>query len=145
VGAVVRHTDSHLEVTGPDEYAGFDAELNAVGELAPSVAALAALAAPGSVSRLRGIAHLRGHETDRLAAIATELRGLGGDVTEEPDALVIRPKPLRAGTFHTYDDHRLATSAAVLGLVVPGVLVENIATTAKTMPGFVDLWGALLT
>ena len=109
----------------------------------PTLAALAALG--DSVSVLRGIGHMRGHETDRLAAIANELNSLGGDVVETPDSLTIRPKPLRAGIFHTYDDHRLATSAAVLGLVVPGIRVENIATTAKTMPGFARLWDALLT
>ena len=143
MGATCTLDDSGLTVHGGGSIHGIDADLRDTSELVPTLAALAALA--DSPSRLRGIGHMRGHETDRLAALATELGGLGGDVTEEPDALVIRPKPLRAGTFHTYDDHRLATSAAVLGLVVPGVFVENIATTAKTMPGFVDLWGALLT
>jgi 3-phosphoshikimate 1-carboxyvinyltransferase len=87
---------------------------------------------------------MRGHETDRLAAIADELNALGGDVTEQPDSLTIRPKPLHGGVFHTYADHRLATSGAVLGLAVAGVEVENVATTSKTLPGFVELWSALL-
>jgi len=87
---------------------------------------------------------MRGHETDRLAALAKEINGLGGDVTEMPDGLRISPKPLHGGVFGTHNDHRLATSAAVLGLAIPGVLIENVATTAKTMPTFVELWGTLL-
>ena len=121
---------------------GIDADLRDVTELVPTLAVLAALAE--TPSKLRGIGHMRGHETDRLAALANEINALGGDVEEAPDSLVIRPKRLHAGTFATYDDHRLATSAAVLGLVVPGILVENVATTAKTMPDFVDLWSTLL-
>jgi len=144
VGAVVRHTDSHLEVTGPDEYAGFDAELNAVGELAPSVAALAALAVPGSVSRLRGIAHLRGHETDRLAALTAELSGLGGQCEETPDGLVITARPLHGGVWRSYADHRMATAGAIVGLRVPDVEVEDIGTTAKTLPDFPRMWADML-
>jgi 3-phosphoshikimate 1-carboxyvinyltransferase len=95
-------------------------------------------------SRLRGIAHLRGHETDRLTALATELNRLGGDVEETEDGLIIRPRPLHGGTFATYHDHRMAHAAAVLGLVVPGVLVENVGTTAKTYPEFVADWEQLV-
>jgi 3-phosphoshikimate 1-carboxyvinyltransferase len=142
MGATCTLDDSGLTVHGGGSIHGIDADLRDTSELMPTLAALAALA--DSPSALRGIGHMRGHETDRLAALATEINGLGGDVSEEADALIIRPKPLRAGTFRTYADHRIATSAAVLGLVVPGVLVENIATTAKTMPGFVELWAALL-
>ncbi len=131
-----------LTVTGPDVLSGADLDLGEVGELAPVLAAVCALAS--SPSTLRGIAHLRHHETDRLAALCTEISALGGDVHEISDGLVISPKPLRGGTFFTYDDHRLATAAAVLGLCVPGVLVENVATTAKTLPGFVELWDGML-
>ena len=106
------------------------------------VAALAALA--DSPSHLRGIAHLRGHETDRLAALATEINALGGDVTEHDDGLTIRPRPLHGGVFATYHDHRLATAGALIGLRVPGVQVENVGTTAKTLPGFTDLWTRML-
>jgi 3-phosphoshikimate 1-carboxyvinyltransferase len=95
-------------------------------------------------SRLRGIAHLRGHETDRLAALATEINNLGGDVSETRDGLSIRPRPLHGGVFGTYADHRMATTGALLGLVVPGIEVEDIETTAKTMPEFVDLWERML-
>jgi 3-phosphoshikimate 1-carboxyvinyltransferase len=93
---------------------------------------------------LRGIAHLRLHETDRLAALTREINALGGDVVEEESALHITPAPLHGGVFHTYDDHRLATAGAVLGLVVPGIEVENIATTRKTLPDFPGLWSSLL-
>ena len=147
VGAVVRHTDSHLEVTGPDigiGYPGFQADLHDVGELAPSVAALAALAAPGSVSRLSGIAHLRGHETDRLAALSAELNGLGGQCEETSDGLVITARQLHAGVWRSYADHRMATAGAIVGLRVPGVEVEDIGTTAKTLPEFPKMWADML-
>ena len=144
LGAVVAHEDSHLAVTGPASYPGFDMDLHEVGELAPSVAALAALAEPGSVSRLTGIAHLRGHETDRLAALRAEINGLGGDCAEDPDGLVITARPLHAGVWHSYADHRMAMAGAIVGLRVPGVQVEDIATTAKTLPQFPALWADLL-
>ena len=131
-----------LTVEGSGELYGIDADLHAVGELTPVVAALAALA--DSPSHLRGIAHLRGHETDRLAALATEFNKLGGDVTETADGLLINPRPLHGGRFATYDDHRIATAGAVLGLRVPGILVEDIGTTAKTLPGFTALWQGML-
>lgn len=140
-GAVRLHEDG-LTVTGPDSIAGVDLDLGDVGELTPVVAAIAALAT--SPSRLRGIAHLRHHETDRLAALRTEIGGLGGDVRETEDGLEIHPRPLSAGSFTTYDDHRMATAGAVLGLRVPGVVLSDVATTAKTMPGFVDLWAGML-
>ena len=127
-----------LRGPGVGAITALDADLHDVGELAPVLAAVCALA--GSPSELRGIAHLRLHETDRLAALAAELGGLGARVVELDDGLRIEPAPLHGAVFHTYDDHRLATAAAVLGLVVPGVLVENVATTDKTLPGFVDLW-----
>jgi 3-phosphoshikimate 1-carboxyvinyltransferase len=145
MGAVVRHGDSYLEVTGQGGYAGFDAELRDVGELAPSVAALAALAEPGTVSNLTGIAHLRGHETDRLAALSTELNGLGGQCEETPDGLVITARPLHAGVWRSYADHRMATAGAIVGLQVPGVEVEDIGTTAKTLPDFPRMWADMLT
>ena len=95
-------------------------------------------------SYLRGIGHLRGHETDRLSALATEINQLGGDVIEEPDALRINPARLHGGTFHTYEDHRMATAGAILGLRVPGIIVENIETTGKTLPDFTYRWEELL-
>lgn len=141
-GGWARHEDNDLTFTGPPVLTGVDLDLRDVGELTPVVAAVAALAQ--GPSQLRGIAHLRGHETDRLAALAMELNRLGGDVEETADGLIIRPRPLTGGTFSTYDDHRMAHAAAVLGLVVPDVMVENVATTAKTYPEFVNDWERLV-
>jgi 3-phosphoshikimate 1-carboxyvinyltransferase len=121
---------------------GIDVDLHDVGELTPSIAALAALA--DSPSHLRGIAHLRLHETDRLAALTREINSIGGKVTEEHSALHFEPSALRAGVFHTYEDHRLATAGAVIGLVTPGIEVENIATTRKTLTDFPGLWKSLV-
>ncbi|MET9796679.1 3-phosphoshikimate 1-carboxyvinyltransferase [Nocardiopsis alba] len=143
-GEVSRSGDrgGDLTLRGTGAIHGITADLRDVGELTPTIAAVAALA--DSPSRLTGIAHLRRHETDRIAALATEINRLGGDVEELPDGLVIRPRPLRGGVFHSYDDHRMATSGAVIGLAVPGVEVENIATTRKTMPDFPGLWAEVL-
>ncbi|WP_431233226.1 3-phosphoshikimate 1-carboxyvinyltransferase [Mycolicibacterium psychrotolerans] len=140
LGSTVHQSDSHLEVQGPQSYDGFEVDLHDVGELAPAVAALAALAAPGSVSRLTGIAHLRGHETDRLAALSAEIGGLGGGCAETDDGLVITATPLHGGTWRSYADHRMAMAGAIIGLRVPGVEVEDIETTAKTLPDFAALW-----
>jgi 3-phosphoshikimate 1-carboxyvinyltransferase len=142
MGGRVGLADGVLTVAGTGAVAGLDVDLGEAGELAPTVAALAALAT--TPSRLRGIAHLRGHETDRLAALVAEITRLGGDAEETEDGLVVRPAPLRGGTVHTYHDHRMATFAAVLGLRVPGVLVEDVATTAKTLPDFPAMWAAML-
>ncbi|WP_243841372.1 3-phosphoshikimate 1-carboxyvinyltransferase [Mycobacterium sp. DL592] len=145
LGSTVHQADSYLEVRGADGgYPGFDVDLHDVGELAPSVAALAALAQPGSVSRLTGIAHLRGHETDRLAALSAEINALGGNCVETDDGLVITARPLHGGSWHSYADHRMATAGAIVGLRVPGVAVEDIGTTAKTLPDFPRMWAEML-
>ena len=142
MGASVSFSDAGLTLTGNGTIHGIDIDLHDVGELTPSIAALAALA--DSPSHLRGIGHLRLHETDRLAALTREINALGGNVVEEETALHITPAPLHGGVFHTYDDHRLATAGAVLGLVIPDIVVENIATTRKTLPDFPGLWSSLL-
>jgi len=142
MGATISLDDSGLTISGGKTIRGIDIDLHDVGELTPSIAAVAALAS--SPSSLRGIGHLRLHETDRLSALRTELNALGCDVSEEESALHINPQPLHAGTFHTYEDHRLATAGAVIGLVVDGIHVENISTTRKTLPDFPGLWSALL-
>jgi 3-phosphoshikimate 1-carboxyvinyltransferase len=144
LGSVVRHGDSYLEVQGSKAYDGFEVDLHDVGELAPAVAALAALAVSGSVSRLTGIAHLRGHETDRLAALSTEINRLGGRCEEIPDGLVITAGPLHGELWRSYADHRMATAGAIVGLRVPGVEVEDIATTSKTLPDFPRMWSEML-
>jgi 3-phosphoshikimate 1-carboxyvinyltransferase len=142
MGARVRRTAAGLTVTGPDELAPIDIDLHDVGELTPTVAALAALAR--GRSRLRGIAHLRGHETDRLAALEREISALGGAIEQTEDGLRIEAQPLTGGTWHSYADHRMATAGAIIGLRVPDVRVENIATTAKTLPDFPGMWTAML-
>jgi len=142
MGARTRLDGDLLSVTGTGVVHGLDLDLHEAGELAPTIAALAALA--DSPTRLRGIAHLRGHETDRLAALATEITRLGGQAEQTSDGLVITPRALRPGTVRTYSDHRMATAGAILGLRQPGVLVEDIATTAKTLPGFTGLWQRML-
>lgn len=142
MGCEVAFTDDGLQVRGTGRLSGIDVDLHDVGELAPAVAALCALA--DSPSHLRGIAHIRGHETDRLAALAQELGALGADVTEHADGLSLRPATLHGGTFHTYADHRMAHAAVIVGAAVDGVLVENVATTAKTFPDFAEFWAGLL-
>ncbi|MCF8552487.1 MAG: 3-phosphoshikimate 1-carboxyvinyltransferase [Candidatus Planktophila sp.] len=142
MGAEFSFGDNGLTIISTGTIHGIDVDLHDVGELTPSIAALVALA--DSPSHLRGIGHLRKHETDRLAALTREINALGGNVTEEETALHITPAPLHGGVFHTYEDHRLATAGAVLGLVVAGIEVENIATTRKTLPDFPGLWNSLL-
>jgi 3-phosphoshikimate 1-carboxyvinyltransferase len=145
MGCTVELHEQGLAVSGPERLDGLDADLHDVGELTPTIAALAALAS--TPSRLRGIAHLRGHETDRLAALATEIGALGGDVRELPDGLEIRPRPLRSDPgrpWSAYADHRMATAGAILGLVVPGIAVDDIASTSKTLPHFPARWAAML-
>jgi 3-phosphoshikimate 1-carboxyvinyltransferase len=133
-----------LRVTGSGRVHGVRADLSEVGELTPVLTALAALAS--SPSEFTGIGHLRRHESDRLAALASEIGKLGGDVTELADGLRIRPAPLHADgvTFDSHDDHRLVMAAAVLGLVTDGMRVHNAATVAKTFPGFSRSWTQIL-
>ena len=131
-----------LTITGTGVIHGIDIDLHEVGELAPSIAAVALLA--NSPSHLRGIGHLRLHETDRLEALAREFSALGGKVIAHQDSLEIIPAPLHGGTFHTYEDHRLATAGAMLGLRIPDIHVANIETTSKTFPDFPGLWSAML-
>ncbi|GAA1841258.1 3-phosphoshikimate 1-carboxyvinyltransferase [Asanoa iriomotensis] len=141
-GEVTLGTDG-LTVRGTGVLHGLDADLSEVGEMTPVLAALGALA--DSPSRLRGVGHIRGHETDRLAALTRELTALGAAVAETPDSLEITPRPLRGGVFHTYDDHRMAHAGAVVGLAVPGIELDDVACTSKTMPDFPALWSAMVT
>jgi 3-phosphoshikimate 1-carboxyvinyltransferase len=141
MGCAVTLTDEGLTVSGTGELTGIDADLHDVGELTPVIASLCALAS--TPSHLRGIGHIRGHETDRLAALATELGALGADVTEHPDGLSLRPARLHGGTFHTYADHRMAHAGVVVGAAVDGVAVENVATTSKTFTDFAPFWASL--
>ncbi|MDR6864118.1 3-phosphoshikimate 1-carboxyvinyltransferase [Phycicoccus sp. 3266] len=142
MGADVSITREGLTVTGTGEVSGVDLDLHDASELTPVVAALAALA--DSPSQIRGVGHIRGHETDRLAALARELQALGGRVAETEDGLRIMPAPLSGGLFRTYADHRMVMAGAVLGLRVPGVTVEDVATVGKTLPEFTSLWEDLV-
>src|SRR4030095_9187355 len=117
---------------------GIRADLSEISELTPVVAALAALA--DGPSELRGVAHIRGHESERVAALATELGKVGATVVEHPDGLEITPGELRAATFETYADHRMAHAAAVIGLAVEGIRLSDVACTSKTLPEFPQLW-----
>lgn len=139
MGARASLADDGLTVTGGGLH-GIDYDLHDVGELTPAIAALAALA--DSPSTLRGIAHVRGHETDRIAALAKEINNLGGKATETADGLHIAPAPLHGGVFATYADHRMAHAGVILGLAVDGVLVENVQTTSKTFTDFPAAWSA---
>ncbi len=134
-----------LTISGTGRIHGVTADLRDVAELAPVLTAAATVAESPSV--FTGLAHTRAHETDRLAALAKEINALGGDITELPDGLRIRPRPLRAeaadGPFGTYDDHRMVMAAAVLGLAVPGLRVAGAATVAKTFPDFTDVWSSM--
>jgi 3-phosphoshikimate 1-carboxyvinyltransferase len=144
MGAVCTSTDAGMAVTGSGRLHGVTADLHEVGELTPVLTALAALADSPSV--FTGVGHVRTHETDRLAALAGEIGGLGGEVIEREDGLEIRPRPLRAdgAVFASHDDHRLVMAAAVLGLAVPGLRVRGAETVGKTFPGFLELWARML-
>ena len=142
LGAEVSLTSDGLTARGTGRVEPLIADLHDVGELTPVLAALCALA--DGESRLSGIAHLRGHETDRLAALATELARLGGEVTQTDDGLTIRRATLHGGRWQSYADHRMATAGAVLGLAVDGVLVDDIACTTKTLPDFAGMWLQML-
>ncbi len=138
LGAEVHLDGSGLTVTGTGHLRAIDVDLSAASELTPVVAAVCALA-PGT-SHLRGIGHIRGHETDRLAALEAELNALGSHVVQRGDGLSIHPRMLHGGTFRTYADHRMAHAGALLGLIVEDVTLDDISCTAKTMPQFPELW-----
>ena len=142
MGAKVERIGNDLVVSGTGTIQGVDIDLSTGGELTPVVAALAALAK--SPTQIRGVTHLRGHETDRLSALVSEINSLGGDATETEDGMVIKPANLHGGLWKTYEDHRMATAGAIIGLAVPGVEIEDISVTAKTIPEFGSLWEQML-
>lgn len=142
-GGTVEDDGGDLVFSAGPTLRGVELDLHDVGELTPVVAAMAALAE--GESRLTGVAHLRGHETDRLAALVAEINRLGGDADELADGIVVRPRPLHGETFRTYDDHRMAHAGVVLGLRVPDLFVENVVTTVKTYPNFAPVWERLMT
>ncbi|MEV6349858.1 3-phosphoshikimate 1-carboxyvinyltransferase [Actinoplanes sp. NPDC051851] len=142
MGAEVTRTDDGLTVRGTGTLRGITADLSEVSEMTPVVSALAALA--DGPSELRGVEHIRGHETDRIAALAAELGKVGAGVTEFPDGLRIVPGPPRGAAFETYADHRMAHAAAVIGLAVQGVHLTDVGCTSKTLPEFPELWAGLV-
>ncbi|WP_439029686.1 3-phosphoshikimate 1-carboxyvinyltransferase [Gordonia terrae] len=148
MGCTVEHLDGTLSVRGPRVLHGVDLDLRDIGELTPTIAALCALA--DGVSELSGIAHLRGHETDRLAALTKEITRLGGSCAETDDGLRITgtagntATSLHGGTWESYADHRMATAGAIIGLVTPDVRVSDIETTSKTLPDFPGMWQRML-
>ena len=142
MGGRVERTDDAVTVHAGDGLHGLEADLRDAPELTLVLTALAALA--DSPSRFTGVAHVRLQETDRLAALATELNKLGADVRELPDGVEVRPRRLTGGAMDSYDDHRVAMAWAVLGLGVDGVQVRDVATTRKTVPDFVGSWERML-
>jgi 3-phosphoshikimate 1-carboxyvinyltransferase len=141
-GARVALEGVNLLVQGTDHIHGVDLDLNSAAELTPVVAAIAALA--DHTSHLRGVAHIRGHETDRLAALEAELDRLGSHVNQTDDGLTIHPRLLGGDLWHTYADHRMAQAGALLGLVVPEIVLDDIGCTSKTMPEFEHLWTTMI-
>ena len=142
MGGQVSRTGTGMSVTGTGAVNGIEIDLSSAGELTPVIAALAALAKSKSV--ISGVAHLRGHETNRLKALVDEINSIGGRATETKDGLIVEPADLRGGLWKTYGDHRMATAGAIIGLRVPGIEIEDITVTSKTMPGFELLWSKML-
>lgn len=141
-GAKVSRRAGALTVTGGSGIRAVDLDLSAAGELAPNLIGLAALA--DGPSTFRGIGHIRGHETDRIAALVTELRGIGCGAEELPDGIRVTPAELHGNVWRSYHDHRMATTGALIGLAVDGIEIDDIGTTAKTLPQFVALWEDML-
>ena len=142
MGGQVSRTGTGMSVTGTGEINGIEIDLSSAGELTPVIAALAALAKSKSV--ISGVAHLRGHETNRLKALVDEINSIGGKATETQDGLIVEPADLRGGLWKTYGDHRMATAGAIIGLRVPGIEIEDITVTSKTMPSFESFWIKML-
>jgi len=142
MGAEVSLSGSTLRVRGTDQILGIKVDMSKAGELVPTIAAIAALASTSS--EITGIAHLRGHETDRIKALVTEINRIGGHAEELEDGIAITPAKLGGGMWHTYADHRMATAGAIIGLRVPGIEIEDIGVTSKTMPEFPSLWLKML-
>jgi 3-phosphoshikimate 1-carboxyvinyltransferase len=142
MGGKVSRIGTGMSVSGNGDIQGIEIDLSSAGELTPVIAALAALAKSKSV--ISGVAHLRGHETNRLKALVDEINSIGGKATETQDGLIVEPANLRGGLWKTYGDHRMATAGAIIGLRVPGIEIEDITVTSKTMPGFELLWSKML-
>ncbi|MBO9310050.1 MAG: 3-phosphoshikimate 1-carboxyvinyltransferase [Chloroflexi bacterium] len=141
MGCQVERAATYLEVRSIGQLRGVDVDLNAMSDTAQTLAAIAPFAS--TPTRIRNIGHIRHKETDRIAALATELRKLGAQVEERADSLTIYPSALRPAEIETYDDHRMAMAFAVTGLALDGVRIKNPACTAKTFPDFFARFEAL--
>lgn len=142
MGAHVSRHSGALSVRAGDSIRGLDLDLSAASELSPTIVGLAAFA--DAPTTIRGIGHIRMHETDRIAALISNLTELGGEVEELPDGLRVIPRPLHGGKWSAHHDHRIATTGALIGTRVPDVEIDDIGTTAKTLPEFTVLWERML-
>jgi len=142
MGANIQLNSKQLILKNDSEIKGINYNLNDVGELTPVLVAISLFA--NSKSEFTGISHLRGHETDRLAALVENITAIGGDAKETEDGLIINPKQLHGGVWKAFDDHRMATAGAVIGLKVKDIYVDDIATTAKTLPNFEEMWNKMV-
>jgi 3-phosphoshikimate 1-carboxyvinyltransferase len=138
MGADIQLSSNDLILKNNSEIKGIKYNLQDVGELTPVLVAISLFA--NSKSEFSGISHLRGHETDRLAALVENINSIGGDAKETQDGLIITPKELHGGIWKAFDDHRMATAGAVIGLKVKDIYVDDIATTSKTLPNFEKMW-----
>jgi 3-phosphoshikimate 1-carboxyvinyltransferase len=135
MGCRVEYAPDAITVAG-GPLAGIDVDMNAISDTVQTLGAVALVArGPTTVT---GVAHIRHKETDRIAALATELRKLGAAVEERPDGLRITPGKLHPASIDTYDDHRMAMSMALVGLATPGVVIREPGCTAKTYPNYFD-------
>ena len=142
MGANIQLNSKQLILKNDSEIKGINYNLNDVGELTPVLVAISLFA--NSKSEFTGISHLRGHETDRLAALVENITAIGGDAKETEDGLIINPKQLHGGVWKAFDDHRMATAGAVIGLKVKDIYVDYIATTSKTLPNFEEMWNKMV-
>ena len=142
MGANIQLNSKQLILKNESDIKGINYNLNDVGELTPVLVAISLFA--NSKSEFTGISHLRGHETNRLAALVENITAIGGDATETEDGLIINPKQLHGGVWKSFDDHRMATAGAVIGLKVKDIYVDDIATTSKTLPNFEDMWNKMV-
>jgi 3-phosphoshikimate 1-carboxyvinyltransferase len=138
MGAEVKHGETGTTITGTGGLLGIDADLADCSDTVPTLAVVAAFAE--GPSRVRGVGFIRRKESDRIGAIAAELRRLGAGVDEHDDGVTVHPAPLHAARIRTYDDHRMAMAFALAGLRVPGVEIEDPAVVTKSFPGF---WQAI--
>lgn len=142
MGAKIQLNSNELILKNDSEIKGIKYDLKDVGELTPVLVAISLFA--NSKSEFIGISHLRGHETDRLAALVENITSIGGDAQETEDGLIINPKKLHGGIWKAFDDHRMATAGAVIGLRINDIYVDDISTTSKTLPNFEEMWNKMV-